>query len=74
MGSAKGYLRDHGAMVAMLSKEVGSEMGLSKAECSQLFFASVLSDMGMVGLTTLIGHPSSEILNLASIMETELIH
>ena len=50
MGSAKGYLRDHGAMVAMLSTQVGTEMGLSKAECSQLFFASVLSDMGMIGL------------------------
>jgi hypothetical protein len=48
--SAKGYVRDHGAMVAMLSTQVGTAMGLSKAECSQLFFASVLSDMGMVGL------------------------
>jgi putative nucleotidyltransferase with HDIG domain len=50
MGSAKGYLREHGPMVAMLSTQIGSEMGLSKAECSELFFASVLSDMGMVGL------------------------
>ncbi|HAC06039.1 MAG TPA: hypothetical protein DCF71_09285 [Gemmatimonadetes bacterium] len=50
MGSAKGYLRDHGPMVAMLSTEIGREMGLSQSECSQLFFAAVLADMGMVDL------------------------
>ncbi len=50
MGSAKGYLRDHGPMVAMLSTQIGMEMGLSRAERSELFFASVLADMGMVGL------------------------
>jgi HD-GYP domain-containing protein (c-di-GMP phosphodiesterase class II) len=50
MGSAKGYLRDHGPMVAMLASRLGRELGLSKAECSELFFAAILSDMGMVGL------------------------
>ncbi len=50
MGSAKGYLRDHGPMVAMLASQIGHELGLSKAECSELCFAAVLSDMGMVGL------------------------
>ena len=50
MGSAKGYLRDHGPMVAMLSSQLGREMGLSKTQCSELFFAAILSDMGMVGL------------------------
>jgi putative nucleotidyltransferase with HDIG domain len=50
MGSAKGYLRDHGPMVAMLSSHLGRELGLSKAECSELFFGAILSDMGMVGL------------------------
>ena len=50
MGLAKGYLRDHGPMVAMLSTQIGREMGLSRAECSELFFASALADMGMVGL------------------------
>ena len=50
MGSAKGYLRDHGPMVAMLSTQMGREMGLAKTECSELFFAAVLADMGMVGL------------------------
>jgi hypothetical protein len=32
MGSAKGYLRDHGPMVAMLSSQLGREMGLSKSQ------------------------------------------
>jgi HD-GYP domain-containing protein (c-di-GMP phosphodiesterase class II) len=50
MGSAKGYLQDHGPMVAMLASQIGHEMGLSKSGCSELFFAAVLSDMGMVGL------------------------
>ena len=50
MGSAKGYLRDHGPMVAMLSSHLGRELGLSKEECSELFFGAILSDMGMVGL------------------------
>jgi putative nucleotidyltransferase with HDIG domain len=50
MGSAKGYLRDHGPMVAMLASQLGRELELSEAECSGLFFAAVLSDMGMVGL------------------------
>ncbi|MEQ1856484.1 MAG: HD domain-containing phosphohydrolase [Longimicrobiales bacterium] len=50
MGSAKGYLKDHGPMVAMLSSHLGRELGLSKAECSELFFGAILSDMGMVGL------------------------
>jgi HD-GYP domain-containing protein (c-di-GMP phosphodiesterase class II) len=50
MGSAKGYLRDHGPTVAMLASRLGRELGLSEAECSEIFFAAVLSDMGMVGL------------------------
>ncbi len=50
MGTAKGYLKDHGPMVAMLATQIGREMGLSRRECAELFFASVLSDMGMVGL------------------------
>jgi HD-GYP domain-containing protein (c-di-GMP phosphodiesterase class II) len=50
MGSAKGYLQDHGPMVAMLASQLGEELGLSKSECSALFFGAVLSDMGMVGL------------------------
>lgn len=50
MGSAKGYLRDHGPVVSMLSSQIGSELGLPPQELSRLFFASVLSDMGMIGL------------------------
>lgn len=50
MGSAKGYLRDHGPMVSVLASQIGHELGLSRAECSELCFAAVLSDMGMVGL------------------------
>lgn len=50
MGSAKGYLVDHGPRVALLSAQVGDALGLPKREISQLLFASILSDMGMVGL------------------------
>jgi HD-GYP domain-containing protein (c-di-GMP phosphodiesterase class II) len=50
MGSANGYLRDHGCRVGLVSKQVGSAIGLSAEENSRLFLASVLSDMGMVGL------------------------
>lgn len=50
MGSAKGYLVDHGPRVALVAAQVGSRMGLGKREVSELLFASILSDMGMVGL------------------------
>lgn len=50
MGSAKGYLRNHGPRVAVLATRLGSEFGLSQQERSRLVFAAVLSDMGMVGL------------------------
>ncbi len=50
MGSAKGYLVDHGPRVAMVAQQIGDQMGLSDQENSELLFASILSDMGMVGL------------------------
>jgi len=50
MGSAKGYLVEHGSRVAMLALQIADSLGLSEREKSQLLFASVLSDMGMVGL------------------------
>ncbi len=50
MGTAKGYLRDHGPRVAVLATRLGSELGLSQKECAELVFAAVLSDMGMIGL------------------------
>ncbi len=50
MGSAKGYLMDHGPRVALVAQQLGHEMGLSPRETSELLFAAILSDMGMVGL------------------------
>jgi len=50
MGSAKGYLHDHGPKVAMLATQIGSEMGLGVPERSALVYAAALSDMGMIGL------------------------
>ncbi len=50
MGSAKGYLMDHAPRVALLSTVIGEGMGLDRKEVAELFFASVLADMGMIGL------------------------
>jgi HD-GYP domain-containing protein (c-di-GMP phosphodiesterase class II) len=50
LGSAKGYLVDHGPRVALLASKIGDRMGLPMRENSALFFAAILSDMGMVGL------------------------
>lgn len=50
MGSAKGYLVDHGPRVAMLSSQIGASMGLDPREVSRLLFASILADMGMIGV------------------------
>lgn len=50
MGSAKGYLVDHGPRVALVAAQIGDRMGLSKREISELLFSSILCDMGMVGL------------------------
>jgi len=50
MGSAKGYLVDHGPRVSLVAAQIGDSMGLSHREVSGLLFASILSDMGMVGL------------------------
>lgn len=50
LGSAKGYLGDHGPRVALLASKVADRMGLSSPESSRLFLASILSDIGMVGL------------------------
>lgn len=50
IGSAKGYLRDHGPRVGMLAGQIGGAMGLSRRRVSELLYASILSDMGMVGL------------------------
>ena len=50
MGTAKGYLFEHGPRVALVAVQIGERMGLGKRESSELLFASILSDMGMVGL------------------------
>lgn len=50
MGSAQGYLMDHGPRVALLSARLGYRMGLCERDVSRLFFASILADMGMVGI------------------------
>ena len=50
MGTAKGYLFDHGPRVAHLSRQIAAELGLSERAKSELMYASVLCDMGMIGL------------------------
>ena len=50
MGTAKGYLFDHGPRVAHLSRQIASELGLSERTKAELMYASVLCDMGMIGL------------------------
>ena len=50
MGSAKGYLFEHGPRVAHLARQIGRRMGLSHEEIAELLFAGVLSDLGMIGM------------------------
>lgn len=50
MGSAKGYLFHHGPRVAVLSHRLGRSFGLSHRQLAELFFGSILSDLGMIGL------------------------
>jgi len=50
MGSANAYLYDHGRKVGFMAHQIGRAMGLSDLELARLAFASVLADLGMVGL------------------------
>jgi HD-GYP domain-containing protein (c-di-GMP phosphodiesterase class II) len=50
MGTAKGYLYNHGPRVAHLTRQIGREMGLSERDIAELMFAAVLCDTGMIGL------------------------
>ena len=50
MGTAKGYLYNHGPRVAHISLQIAREMGLSEHDIAKLMFAAVLSDTGMIGL------------------------
>lgn len=50
MGSAKGYLFTHGPRVANLSRQLARAMDLDERQTAELILASILSDMGMIGL------------------------
>jgi HD-GYP domain-containing protein (c-di-GMP phosphodiesterase class II) len=50
MGSAKGYLYDHAPRAAHLCRQLAPHIGLDRRQTSELIFASVLSDLGMIGL------------------------
>ena len=50
MGTAKGYLYDHGPHVIHVARQIGREMGLSERGIAELMFAAVLCDSGMIGL------------------------
>lgn len=50
MGTAKGYLFEHGPRTALLAHALGVELSLSEEELSELFFGAVLADIGMIGL------------------------
>ncbi len=50
MGMAQGYLQDHGRRAGHLARLVGERMGLSQEKIAELLFASVLADVGMIGL------------------------
>jgi HD-GYP domain-containing protein (c-di-GMP phosphodiesterase class II) len=50
MGTAKGYLFNHGPRVAHLARHIARRMGLSQGEMAELLFAGVLCDLGMIGM------------------------
>lgn len=50
MGTAKGYLFEHGPRVAVLAHRLGQSFDLSKRELAELFFGSILADLGMIGM------------------------
>ena len=50
MGSAKGYLFDHGPRVAHLARQLARKRGLRPEEIAELLLAGVLSDLGMIGM------------------------
>ena len=50
MGTAKGYLYDHGPRVAHTARLIAREMGLPPREVAELMFGAVLCDSGMIGL------------------------
>jgi len=50
MGMAKGYLFDHGPQVAMLATRLADHLGQPARERSEILFAAILSDIGMIWL------------------------
>lgn len=50
MGTANGYLFHHGPRSAVLALRLGQSFGLSRRELAELFFGSVLQDLGMIGM------------------------
>lgn len=50
MGSAKGYLFEHAPRLTHLSRQLAVHMGMDRQATSELVFAAVLSDLGMIGL------------------------
>lgn len=50
MGMAKRYLVGHGPQVAMLATRLADDLGVRVRERSEILFAAILSDVGMIGL------------------------
>ena len=50
MGLAKGYLFGHGPQVAMLASRLADQLQVPVRERSEILFAAILSDIGMIGL------------------------
>ena len=50
MGMAKGYLFGHGPQVAMLATRLADRLERPLRERSEILFAAILSDIGMIGL------------------------
>ena len=50
MGMAKGYLFGLGPQVAMLATRLADQLGVRVRERSEILFAAILSDVGMIGL------------------------
>lgn len=50
MGTAHGYLFEHGPRVALLAQAIGDVLGIRGRAQAELLFGGVLSDIGMIGL------------------------
>jgi HD-GYP domain-containing protein (c-di-GMP phosphodiesterase class II) len=50
MGTWNGYLFHHGPRVSCIALRTGRSFGLSEEDQAALFFGSVLSDIGMIGM------------------------